>query len=134
MRSRFLSNMALMLIGAFLVVVSQTWAPAVFMWLMFAGGIAAILLAASSLVPGRGAAQRGLDGTLVVLGAWTIIASLIFAGSTITWLGFASACAFVGLAVIGLCLHEVSTERVVHSLDVAGLRESSPEPDYVGAR
>lgn len=121
MSFRFLTNTALMLLGGFLVVVSLAWVPSVFMWLMFAGGIAAVVLATAAALPGRGLAQRSLDGVLLILGAWTIVASLVFAGSTITWLGFASACGFVALALIGLGLHEVSTERVVHSLEISGV-------------
>ena len=53
-----------------------------------------------------------------ILGAWTIVASLVFAGSVVTWLGFASAVVFVGLALIGLTFHELYTERVVRSFEV----------------
>lgn len=131
MNSRFLTNIVLSLIGGFLVVVSQVWAPATFMWLMLAGGIVAVALAGAALIPGRGLAQRGLDGTLGILGAWTIVASLVFGGTLLTWLGFASAIAFVALAVAGLALHELHTERVVHSFEV---RDSlSSQPEYAGA-
>ena len=34
------------------------------------------------------------------------------------WLGFASAVALVALAIVGLTIHEVTTERVVHSIQV----------------
>jgi hypothetical protein len=54
----------------------------------------------------------------VALGAWTIVASLVFAPTTVVWLGFASALGFVALAVAGLTAHELTTERVVHSLTV----------------
>jgi hypothetical protein len=57
------------------------------------------------------------------------VASLVFAGSTITWLGFASGAAFVALALTGLTLHEVSTERVVHSIEV---RAATPEQELAG--
>ena len=42
----------------------------------------------------------------------------MFSGTVITWLGFASAAAFVALAFIGLTLHELHSERVVHSIEV----------------
>ena len=133
MNSRFITNVAMTLIGGFLVVVSLAWSPPVFMWVMFAGGIAAILLAPAAVLPDRGLGQRGLDAALTILGAWTIVASLVFAGSTITWLGFASGCAFVALALAGLVLHEVSTERVVHSLEVSGpAARSHTAREYAG--
>ena len=67
---------------------------------------------------GRGNVQRGIDGLIGGLGAWTIVASLVFSGTVVTWLGFASGAAFVGLAFVGLTLHELYTERVVHSIEV----------------
>jgi hypothetical protein len=131
--SRFITNIALALIGGFLVVVSQVWAPSIFMWLMLAGGIAAVALAGAALTPGRGQAQRSLDGALALLGAWTIIASLVFGGTLMTWLGFASGIAFVAIALIGRSLHELHTERVVHSFavrDVSTSRDHTPAQEY----
>lgn len=118
MNSRFLTNSVLSLLGAFGVVASMVWAPSTFMWLMLGAGIVAVALSAGIAIRGRGSAQRALDGALGILGAWTIVASLVFGGSVVTWLGFASGAAFVGLALIGLTLHELSTERVVHSFEV----------------
>jgi membrane-associated phospholipid phosphatase len=118
MNSRYLTNIGLSVMGGFLVVASQVWAPSVFMWLMLGGGVAAVALAAGIAIPRRGLSQRALDGIIGVLGAWTIIASLVFSGTVVTWLGFASGAAFVALAVTGLTLHELVTERVVHSFEV----------------
>jgi hypothetical protein len=118
MSSRYLTNIGLAIMGGFLVVASQVWSPSVFMWLMFGGGVVAVTLAASIALRGRGLSQRALDGIIGVLGAWTIVASLVFGGTVVTWLGFASGAAFVALAVTGLTLHELITERVVHSFEV----------------
>ena len=118
MNSRYLTNIGLALMGGFLVVVSQAWSVSVFMWVMLGIGIAAMALAGSAGIPGRGRSQRVLDGIIGVLGAWTIVASVVFAGSVVTWLGLGSGAAFVALAVIGLTLHELYTERVVHSFEV----------------
>jgi len=118
MNSRYLTNAALALIGGFTVVASQVWIPATFMWLMFSAAVLAVALSSAAALNGRGNVQRGLDGLVAILGGWTIVASLVFSGSVITWLGFASGAAFVALALIGLTLHELSTERVVHSIEV----------------
>lgn len=138
MISRFLTNITLSLLAAFLVVVSLVWAPATSMWIMLGVGIAAVAFASAALLPGRGLSQRVLDGAIGILGAWTIVASLVFAGSTVTWLAFASGVAFVGLATIGLVLHELSTERVVHSLEVRTLDAEAGamtrEREYATAR
>jgi hypothetical protein len=116
MNSRYLTNIGLALMGGFLVVVSQVWGVSVFMWVML--GIGAAALAGAIALPGRGRSQRALDGIIGLLGAWTIVASLVFSGTVVTWLGFASGVGFLALAVIGLTLHELYTERVVHSLEV----------------
>ena len=118
MNSRYLTNIGLALMGGFLVVVSQAWSVSVFMWVMLGIGAVAVALSASVALPRRGGAQRILDGIAGLLGAWTIVASLVFAGSVVTWLGLASGVAFVVLAVIGLTIHELYTERVVHSFEV----------------
>ena len=127
MNSRFLTNTGLSVLGGFTVVASMVWAPTVFQWLMLGAGIVAVALAAGIAIRGRGNAQRALDATVGILGAWTIVASLVFSGAVVTWLGFASGAAFVGLALVGLALHELSTERVVHSLEV---RDATPEHEF----
>ena len=129
MNSRFLTNTVLAVLGAFTVVASIVWAPNTFMWLMLGAGILATTLAGGVAIRGRGTAQRSLDATIGILGVWTIVASVVFAGSVVTWLGFASGGAFVVLALIGLALHELYTERVVHSFEVrtpAAEREFAP--------
>jgi hypothetical protein len=130
MNSRYLTNATLAVIGGFTVVASQVWVPATFMWLMFSAAVLALGLSTAIALRGRGLIQRGLDGTTALLGAWTVIASLVFSGNVITWLGFASGAAFVALALIGLTLHELYTERVVHSIEV---RSSNADRDLTGA-
>ena len=123
MNSRYLSNIALTVVGGFLVVASQTFSANTFGWLMFGIGAIAVLMAGAIVLRARGVAQRGLDALIGILGAWTVVASLVFAGSTVIWLGFASGVALVALALIGLTLHELTTERVVHSLEVTTAAE-----------
>lgn len=133
MSTRYLTNIAVALGAGFLVVASQAFAPATMTWLML--GIGAGLLA--MLLPmiamrRRGAIQRGLDAAIGALSIWTIVAGLVFAGATVTWLGFASGIALVALAVIGLTVHELSTERVVHSLEVHAAGEPELERELQG--
>ncbi len=125
MRSRYLTNVVFVVLGGFLAIASMAFGVTVFTWLMFAAGIVALMLAAPFvMVVARGRAQRGLDGAIGLLGVWTIVASMVFGGLAITWLGFASGIALMALALAGLTLHELSTERVVHSFEV---RTSAPE-------
>lgn len=127
MNSRYLTNIALLIAGAFLVVTSQAFGVSVFMWLMLGVGALAVLLSGAVVARGRGVPQRSLDAIIGILGIWTIVASLVFAGAAVTWLGFASGAAFVALALIGLTLHEFVTERVVHSIEV---RTATAEPEF----
>lgn len=127
MNSRYLTNIGLAITGGFAIVASQVWSVPVFMWLMFAAGVVAIALSGAAALPTRGLVQRSLDAVVTVLGAWTIVASLVFSGAAVTWLGFASGCALVALALAGLTLHELSSERVVHSFEVR-------EPELAGLR
>jgi hypothetical protein len=94
---------------------------------MFGVGALAVLLGGGIVLSSRGPAQNALDGLIGMLGAWTVLASLVFTGSTVTWLGFASGAAFVALALIGLTLHELLTERVVHSIEV---RTATAEQEF----
>ncbi|MGA9761109.1 MAG: hypothetical protein WBQ14_01640 [Gaiellaceae bacterium] len=128
MSLRFLTNLTLASLGAALVVFSMALGSATVGWIAFGISIGIIaLLAAVQPLRGRGIVQRSLDGLVGILAAWTIVASLIFAGTTLTWLMFGSGLGFVGLAYAGLVLHEVRTEHVVHTLAPAEEQERERE-------
>jgi hypothetical protein len=73
--------------------------------------------AATALAPGRGRLQRTLDGIAAALAAWTIVENLVFSRTLMAWLTFGAAAGIVAIGVAGLIAHELSTERVVHSLE-----------------
>jgi len=133
MTTRYLTNVVLALIGGALLVTSQAFAWDTFAWIMLGGGVVATAIAGSAIaIRSRGIAQRGLDGIAAVLGAWTIVASLVFVGAAVTWLGFASGAAMLALALVGLTMHELKTERVVHSLEAPA--EHPPPAERVPER
>jgi hypothetical protein len=117
MSTRYLSNLLLLVAAGFLVVVTQAFAPVAVAWITFGVAIGFTAIGVGMLAH-RAALQRVVAGLVSVIGTWTIIASLVFAPTTVLWLGFASALAVVGLSLIGLTAHELTTERVVHSLEV----------------
>jgi hypothetical protein len=123
MSTRYFSNLILAVIGGFLVVATMAFAPVTAAWLTFAIAVGATVVSLYMAGFEKSLSQRILGGVLGILSVWTIVASLVFAPTTVVWLGFASAIAFVALAVIGLTIHELSTERVVHSLEVQSLQE-----------
>ena len=119
MSIRYLSNITLALIAGFEVVASQAFSASVFASLALAGGAAVVALLAIATAAGqRGVLQRGMDVVSGVLGVGLIVASLVFANATFVWLGLGAALALVALAVIGLTLHELKTERVVHAIEL----------------
>lgn len=124
MNTRYTTNILLAAVGGFLLVASFAFSAIPFHWMMLGGGIAAVLIASAIAARSRGPLQRSLDLIVAAAGAWTIVASLVFAGTAMTWLGFASGGAFVVLALAGLTAYERSTERVVHSLEV----KAEPSP------
>jgi hypothetical protein len=119
-----------MLGGGFLVVVVFAWRAATVAWLGFA---VSIPLAVFGLAIAFSAARRTGSGERIgvatigaltcAIAGWTIIAALVFSPATARWLIFASACAHVTLSMASLAIREVSTERVVHHLEV---REGEP--------
>jgi uncharacterized membrane protein SirB2 len=119
MSTRFVSNLLLVLAGVVVIVATQAFAPATVAWIAFAvtGVGVLVLMAATALAPARGHVQRALDGIAAVLAAWTVVESLVFSGTTMVWLTFGAAAGIVAIGVAGLIAHELSTERVVHSLE-----------------
>jgi peptidoglycan/LPS O-acetylase OafA/YrhL len=132
MSPRFLSNIVLALAGGFLVVASQVFTPGVVMWLALGTGLGVFALAGLLKIERRrGVVQRTLDAAAGALGILTVIASVVFDGSTLTWLSFSASLGFVGLALMGLIAHELRYERIVHTLQVPELdREPAPADRY----
>jgi hypothetical protein len=125
MRMHFFSRLALLLVAGFLVVASQVWTGDTLQWLFVAGGAAMIIGAAIDAIRAD-TAQRAVDGLIGLLGAWTIVEAFAFEGTNLEWWSFGSACALAALSTIGLVLHEMSTERVVHELSVTKREERAP--------
>jgi hypothetical protein len=129
MRLHFFSRLALLLMAAFGIVATQVFATHAWseetLELMFViGGGAAIVLALIDTAA-AGLAQRALDALIVLLGAWSIVQALSFGATELKWWSFGTAAVLAGLSAIGLAIHEMTTERVVHELSVTSGREPS---------
>jgi hypothetical protein len=138
LRGRYFLTLAIAAGAGFLVVETFAFAQSTAVVIGFALGIALTVASVGLLLmhrsrPGKqliGLPWRGLrvavwDGIATLgttLGIWQIVQSLVFGGATSRWLSFADGCAMLALAVVGLVLHELSTERVVHSLEVIDSR------------
>jgi hypothetical protein len=115
---RYLSNLALAVVAGFEIVAFQAFSAAVYAWLAFGGGVAIVTIAVATGAVDRGKAQRALDALAAVAGGWIIVSSLVFASSTVVWLGFSAAGAVAVLAVVGLTLHELRDERTLRAVDM----------------
>ena len=118
MSLKYLINLTIALAGGFLVVASRTFADSTAGWLALGVGVLAVVLAGAGLgvaSPNRRSFGYGVTG---LLGLWTLIAGLAFTGSSQGWLVFADGLGLLVVALVELAVHEVSTERVVHMIDV----------------
>lgn len=126
MRLHFISRLALLIAGSFLVVASQegVWTGnSTLKWMFVGGGIFAILVAAADAMHDA-IEQRGLDFLTALVGAWMIVEAFVLTQTDLKWWAFGSAAAIAGLSTIGLTIHEWSTERVVHELRVTHHEEA----------
>lgn len=115
--TRFLSWLAIGIAAAFLVVASVAFSPAATASLAFAISIGTLIVSAGVGYSGRNSVASVYTAVLIVLvSAWTIVASLVFSQSTVQHLALASSLAISGLTLVGLTTHEVEHEQAVHSV------------------
>lgn len=135
-------TMLLAAAGGFLVVETQAFTASTAVPIAFAVAIGVTILALAATLEGwrrHGHNFVWPPALTVLLGAWTIIAMNVFPVLTESWLAFASGLAILALAVVALTMHELRTERVVHSIEIrdqaaSGTSDShAPEGTPVGA-
>ena len=124
---RYASYLVTALVAGFIVVVTQAFAPSTAAWIAFGAGVFFIVSALGQSISATLAHRVVQFGTLV-LGVLIVIESLVASGSSVQWLSFAGALAVLALSLIGLTIHELSTERVVHSLEVSGRKTDARQP------
>jgi FtsH-binding integral membrane protein len=114
---RFVSFMSWLIIAiaaAFLVVATAAFSLATITAFAFAIGIGTLLVSSVIAYYSRAHVASVTTAVLVALiSAWTVVASLVFAQSTVQHIALASSLAIGALAVVGLTVHEVSLERAV---------------------
>ncbi|HEX3910105.1 MAG TPA: hypothetical protein VHW67_05320 [Solirubrobacteraceae bacterium] len=111
MTSRFASNLAVLLLSAFLAAASFAFVSRTVSWLALAVGVLTTLtVLVAFAMRERGLAQRVFDMCMLLVAGWTIVCSRVFAGTAEDWLAFASAATLVLLASVGLVVHEVLVE------------------------
>lgn len=126
--SRFAVDTLFVIGGAFLAVSAMAFSAPVAGWVAFgvSTGLTAFAVA-SAVATGKRSQQIG-HGLLAIVGLWSLVAALTFSGAALTWLVFADAIALGALALVDLAVHEVTTESVVHRLEVTGNGAASDVP------
>ena len=116
--SRFLLDSLFLVAGAFLTVASMAWAAGTAGWTAFGVSAGVTVLALASAIAAKKGSRRLGHGLLGLVALWSLVAALAFSGTVLTWLVFADAIAVGVLALADLAVHEATTERIVHSLEV----------------
>ncbi|MBS1879566.1 MAG: hypothetical protein JST31_08640 [Actinobacteria bacterium] len=131
MAYRYLYYLGVALVAGFIVVATQAFATGTVIWLAFSAG-ALFTLGGLAMLPRPGRTHRAIAAATCVLGILIVIEALLSSGSTTIWLSFAGALGVLALAIAGLTAHELSTERVVHSLEVSPGRPAEAEHEPSG--
>jgi glucan phosphoethanolaminetransferase (alkaline phosphatase superfamily) len=100
MNLRIGTNLTLGLLATFMVVASLVFSTTLVGWLMLALAVVA-LVGVVQVGRSHAAVEQLVDAVTVVLGLWSLAASVAFAGATLKWLSFAEAVGFVVLALAG---------------------------------
>jgi len=115
---RFALDTLFVISGAFLAVIAMAFTASVAGWTGFGVFIGLAVFALASALFGRGAVRRASHAVLGLVALWSIAATLLYSGSALTWLVFAGGVAVTAIALADLFAHEVTTENVVHRLEV----------------
>ena len=122
--SRFSLDTLAIVGGGFLAVSAMSFAASTAGWIGFGVSTLFAVTAAAAAVATRSASAKAGHSALALVALWSLIAALVFTGSALTWLVLADAIGLAVVALADLTAHEVSTEHVVHSLDVRPVVES----------
>ncbi len=131
---RWLAYIGVALAGAFVVLATFAWqtptAAVSVRWLAFGIGIAAAAAALSALldraiaIAGEGASpvrllSAVLAGAMAAVSIALIVLMVVLNGSDARWWAFGLGAALVGTALVAATVHELSSERIRHELEIA---------------
>jgi hypothetical protein len=120
MSIRFLSWLSLGIAAAFLIVAQAAFTLPVIAALALGVSIGTLVVSLGVAYGYRTHLPTVVPAVAIALvSVWSIVASRVFSEATVQNLTLADGLAVAGLALVGLIAHEFSTERVVHSFEVA---------------
>lgn len=143
----WLAHTGLVLGGAFIVLMTfALTAPGAHhaspRWIAFGIAIAATCVALGALLErgllhdsagmrdaGRAARRAAVGVTTAALcvPVALIVTMLVYSGGTARWIAFALGCGMIGVSLVAAAIHEITSERVRHELEV-GEPSSAPRP------
>jgi len=126
--ANYFTNIAYLLAAAFLAVVSQAFTSSLAGWVAFGVSAGIVLVALGQVLLNTRPVPRLGHAALLVMGLWSVVAALSFTGVALTWLVFGDAIGIAALALANLAVHEFSTERVVHQLEVVTTERENALP------
>lgn len=128
LNSRYALDILFVIGGAFLVAVAMAFSAPVAGWIGFGVFTGLAIIASGSAIVTRNYARKMGHGILGIVALWALIAALVFSGPALTWLVFADAIGLGVIAFADLTMHEVTTENVVHRLEVTTAPEEMRRP------
>jgi hypothetical protein len=121
--SRFVSWLAIGVAAAFLVVASASFSVDAIVGLAFAIGIGTLVVSAGiAYYNPAHVASLYTALLIVVISAWTIVASLVFSPATVQDLALGSSLAISGFALVGVTANELS-----HAPSAQAVKDRSSE-------
>lgn len=131
MRTRYILSVLIVLAGVFMLVESHAFSDSTAADVGLAGGIALTVAALAALARGLGderAAFAQLAVAGLALGVWTIVVGAgLFSDEAAKWIIFGNGGGALLLGLASLTFHELTSERVVHSLEVPEREVAQPE-------
>jgi hypothetical protein len=115
---RFVLGNLFLVAGAFLAIAAMTWTIGVAHWVAFGVSVGVLVIAGISAALARRGSRAIGHGLVGLAALWSLIAALVFSGTTLTWMVFYDAILVGVLALGDLTAHEATTENVVHQLEV----------------
>ncbi|HSZ41819.1 MAG TPA: hypothetical protein VK817_17830 [Trebonia sp.] len=123
--ARFMFDSLYVVAGAFLTVAAMAWPAGTAGWTAFGVSVGVTVVAAASAALAKKTSHRFGHGLIALVALWSLVAALAFSGSALTWLVFADAIAIGVLGLADLAVHEATTERIVHQLEVRDLSHAA---------
>ncbi|HEV2982111.1 MAG TPA: hypothetical protein VGX51_11815 [Solirubrobacteraceae bacterium] len=107
--SRFISWLATGVAAAFLIVAAASFSVGAVVWLAFGISVGTLVVSAGIAYYNRADVPSVSTAlAIVVISAWTIVASLVFSPTTVQGLALASSLAISVLTLVGLTANELS--------------------------